>query len=321
MNYYLSTRKIWKCSKCYHQFSVRTGTIFECSRVPLMKWFTCIYILTTDVQGTSCRQMHKWLGVQQKTAWFMMQRIREASFDESKIILTGIVEADESGIRVQLEKDKRMLKLKKLHELAQDAIHGPSKFKHYKAKKGTLRRGSPGKEQLAKNKAHRAKYGERIPFERTKTVMGMIERGDKGRIVFRHIGDSMKCIKKDVVFPILKQHISKDSILVTDKAIVYKDANMFVKHEVVNHSIGYVVNGITTNSVECAWRQLKSVLKTYRHTSSHHLTKYLNMQAYRYNRRKESLLTLFDDIFPMMFGKRLEYKTLTSLRHTYKIAA
>jgi transposase-like protein len=74
--YYLSTQKRWKCRKCRKQFSVKVGSIFEDSPIPLQKWMPAIWLLTNCKNGVSSWEIHRALGVTQKTAWFMLHRIR-----------------------------------------------------------------------------------------------------------------------------------------------------------------------------------------------------------------------------------------------------
>jgi transposase-like protein len=89
---------------CYHcklVYTVRTGTIFERSKVPLDKWLFAIYLVVTARKGISSMQLSKEIGVRQATAWFMLQRIREAFKDDDNDrgdFLRGIVEADETYI-------------------------------------------------------------------------------------------------------------------------------------------------------------------------------------------------------------------------------
>ncbi len=73
--YYLKTRKLYKCSCCKKQFSVKQGTIFQNSTIPLTIWFMAIYIFTTKKRGISSLQLAKDIGVQQKTAWLMLHKI------------------------------------------------------------------------------------------------------------------------------------------------------------------------------------------------------------------------------------------------------
>ena len=86
------------CYHCNAVYTVRTGTIFERSHVPLDKWLFAIYLVVTARKGISSIQLSKEIGVSQKTAWFMLQRIRQACDDDDNELLRGIVEADETYI-------------------------------------------------------------------------------------------------------------------------------------------------------------------------------------------------------------------------------
>ena len=87
----------YRCGDCKKDFTVRTGTIFEKSNIPLHKWFYTIYLLMTARKSVSGLQLSKEVGVTQKTAWFMGHRIRSAcGNDLSKLV--GIVEIDETYI-------------------------------------------------------------------------------------------------------------------------------------------------------------------------------------------------------------------------------
>ena len=87
----------YRCRDCSSEFTVRTGTVFERSHVPLHKWLYAIYLLVVARKGVSSRQMARELGVTQKTAWFLLARLREAcAGDVAK--LRGIVEVDETFI-------------------------------------------------------------------------------------------------------------------------------------------------------------------------------------------------------------------------------
>ena len=87
----------YRCNQCKEDFTVRTGTIFERSHVPLHKWVYAMYLLVTARKGISSMQLAKEIGVTQKTAWFMLGRLREACGDDFDK-LRGIVEIDETYI-------------------------------------------------------------------------------------------------------------------------------------------------------------------------------------------------------------------------------
>lgn len=89
--------KLFSCSECKKQFTVRIGTIFEDSRLPLFKWFIAIYLFTSLKKGISSIQLSKYINVTQKTAWFMLHRIREVmdnSGDHN--LFEGTTEIDEA---------------------------------------------------------------------------------------------------------------------------------------------------------------------------------------------------------------------------------
>lgn len=100
----IQKRKIegyYRCLACPLDFTVRTGTIFERSHIPLHKWLFAIYQVVTARKGISSLQLSKELGITQKSAWFLLQRIRSAfgkNDDGQNGFLSGIVEVDETYI-------------------------------------------------------------------------------------------------------------------------------------------------------------------------------------------------------------------------------
>jgi transposase-like protein len=91
----------YRCPGCKLDFTVRTGTIMERSHIPLDKWLLTMYLLTTARKGISSLQLAKEIGITQKSAWFLLHRIREACAkkkddDDQNGFLCGIVEADEA---------------------------------------------------------------------------------------------------------------------------------------------------------------------------------------------------------------------------------
>lgn len=105
---YCSNRKIYKysngihykCSDCRKRFTVTVNTIFESSRIPLGKWFLALYLLSCHKKGISSVQLSKDVGVTQRTAWFMLHRLRSVYTQNVEVNedtqLTGIVECDET---------------------------------------------------------------------------------------------------------------------------------------------------------------------------------------------------------------------------------
>lgn len=93
-----SNGRVYKCAKCKKQFSIRVGTIFEDSKIPLKKWYAAIYLITSHKKGISSIQLGKDIGVTQKTAWYMNHRVRHSLGWNTDEKLTGIVEADETFV-------------------------------------------------------------------------------------------------------------------------------------------------------------------------------------------------------------------------------
>ena len=86
----------YHCRDCRQYFSVRVGTAMQSSKIGFQKWVIAFYMMSTGIKGTSSMKLHRELGIRQATAWFMMQRIREA-FDEGESLpFQGPVEVDES---------------------------------------------------------------------------------------------------------------------------------------------------------------------------------------------------------------------------------
>jgi len=108
----ITTRKggFYRCNQCKEDFTVRTGTIFERSHIPLHKWIYAMYLLVTARKGISSLQLSKEIGIRQASAWFMLHRIREAcGGDLTK--LQGLIEVDETyvgGIEANKHEGKKL---------------------------------------------------------------------------------------------------------------------------------------------------------------------------------------------------------------------
>jgi transposase-like protein len=108
----ITTRKragFYRCNACKLDFTVRTGTIFERSHVPLHKWVYAMYLLITARKGISSMQLAKEIGITQKSAWFVLHRLREACGGKLDM-LRGIVEIDETyigGLKYNMHASKK----------------------------------------------------------------------------------------------------------------------------------------------------------------------------------------------------------------------
>jgi len=119
---FLKTRRIWFCNGCKKQFTMKVGTIFEDSPIRMDKWMTAVWMLTACKNGISSYELAKDIGITQKSAWFMLHRIREAMKSGSFLKMggndSGPIEVDETHVGPKPQKMHRSRRLK---------VHGPDR--------------------------------------------------------------------------------------------------------------------------------------------------------------------------------------------------
>ncbi len=111
---YLTTRRLWKCKACKRQYSVKVGTIFEDSPLGLDKWLPAVWLIANSKNGISSHELGRALGITQKSAWFVLHRIRLAMQSGTFQKLDGAVEVDETfigGKARNMHKDVRKRKI------------------------------------------------------------------------------------------------------------------------------------------------------------------------------------------------------------------
>jgi len=116
---FITTRYLWTCLDCRKQFSVKVGTIFEDSPIPLKKWFCAMWLIANCKNGISSYEVARALKVTQQTAWFMDHRIRYAMHHGTINKMSGTVEADETHIGG---------KARFMHKDRRDKMRGRSNF-------------------------------------------------------------------------------------------------------------------------------------------------------------------------------------------------
>ena len=163
---FLKNQRRWECKGKHtkKQFSVKVGTIFEDSAIGLDKWLTAVWMMTSAKNGVSSWEIHRALGVTQKTAWFMLQRIRLAMQDESAGKLgggSGEVEVDETYIG---GKARNMHKAKKAQKLGGKGGGVVGKV----GVQGALERGG----EVRLNVIRDSKYGTLVPNIRQNVAKG-----------------------------------------------------------------------------------------------------------------------------------------------------
>jgi transposase-like protein len=126
-HYYLKTRRLWRCKACRKQFSIKVGTIFEDSPIGLSKWLPAMWMLANCKNGISSYELGRALGVTQKTAWFMLHRVRLAMQSESFTKLDGHVEVDETyigGLARNMHHNRRKRAIKGTGGMGKAAVIG-----------------------------------------------------------------------------------------------------------------------------------------------------------------------------------------------------
>ena len=111
---YLTTRRLWKCKACKKQFSVKVGTIFEDSPLGLDKWLAAVWLIANSKNGISSHELGRSIGVTQKSAWFLLHRIRLAMQTGSFEKFDGTVEVDETfvgGLSKNMHTSRRRQKI------------------------------------------------------------------------------------------------------------------------------------------------------------------------------------------------------------------
>jgi len=313
MNYFLSTRKLYKCSKCYKQFNVLKGTIFERTKLPLVLWFRIIMMFLADKRGIPARKIAQDFRISRKTTWFMLHRIRQAMGKDNRTIhLDGEVEVDEASFGANTTWDTRLRKKKEEFDLEQERIHGPGEKKrrtlYGKQKRG--RKKGITKQMWQQKKEEQAQRGKRKEFELKTHVLVMTERKSK-KLVLKTLGRTQADKTGDNIYPHLRKHISPDSILLTDQWNLYDQIGLeFLQHLTVNHEIGYVIDGVHINTAENIWFHVRRMVSTYIHISFQHFQSYMNEFAFRRNRNKILYPEMFDSFMMETFETRLPYDEL-----------
>jgi transposase-like protein len=239
-----------KAKECRRDFTVMTGTIMERSHAKLTQWAMGFWLAASSKKGFSAHQLHRALGCQYNTAWFMHHRIMEAmrqgGLDLPPMGGAGqIVEADETYFG-QVESKKM-----------RTATTSGRKFT----------RGS--------------KKGRGVANKRV--VVTLVERG--GNVRSFHVPRADKA----TVSKIVSDNIHHESRLHTDESNLYLEVGQkFSSHETVKHSANEYARGdVTTNSAEGYFSIFKRGMRGfYQHCSEKHLHRYLAEFDFRYNHRE-----------------------------------
>lgn len=272
-NHFMASRKIWQCKnkECKKQFSVKVGTIFEDSAIPLEKWMLAMWLIVNAKNGISSYELHRALGITQKSAWFVLHRIRTA-------MTVGSIE--KMGGDGPIEMDETF-------------IGGKAKNMH-----------RPKRERFV------SRYNRVNRLMDNKTaVFGMVQRG--GKVRAKVIKSPLRGVSEKDVLPIIHENIEQGAEVFTDQSMIYRNLYEQYVHDSINHAIEYVRDNVHTNSIENFWSLLKRTIKgTYVSVSPAHLQKYVEEQTFRYNERETNDQTRFVRLLELISGKRLTYNSL-----------
>ena len=280
--YYLKAAKRWKCRECRIQFSVKRGSIFEDSPLSLTKWMPVLWLLVNCKNGISSYEVAKAVGVTQKSAWFMLHRLRlvlkaggmEFKFGDGE---GGGVEVDETfvgGKSINQHKSRR-LAIQKIH-----------------------------------SETPRWKATDRYPGKTA--VMGLLDRETR-QVRAKVIPN----VKRETLQNEILNNVNRGSAIYTDQAVAYDQLKQDYIHDTVNHADTYVRGQVHTNGLENFWSLTKRTLKgTYVAVEPYHLDRYLDEQMFRFNNRATKDNPLNDsDRFVLALSqvanKRLTYAELT----------
>jgi transposase-like protein len=283
--YSFSDGKRYKCAACREQFTAKTGSIFEDTKISLRKWFIAVYFVNSHKKGISSHQLARDLKVTQKTAWFMLHRIRFALGQNDEEQLDGIIEVDETFVG---GKNKNRHKDKKVEN---------SQGRSFKDKTPVFGMTERAQYEIVE-RPHKV-----IP---AKIVKEKVITKDSF-VITRVVPDT----KTASLQPIIKHHVKEGAAVVSDEWMAYNGLNKLYEHYVVDHGKKqYAIGDKTTNSMEGFWTWVKrAIIGIYHSVSRKHLQSYMDEITFRYNTKweKEGHRVA---LFMQQVDGRLKYKTL-----------
>ena len=256
----------FRCNHCLKNFSCLVGTIFENTKLPLIKWFVAMYLISSHKKGISSHQLGRDINVTQTTAWYMLQKIRLLYPQSDAEAFEGTVECDEVY------------------------IGGKEKWKH-KSMRTPHTQG-----RSTKTKTPVFGMMERTYIED--------EKGDVIPMSYVHAFVVDKT-DKATLQPIIKQFVAEGSTVITDELNAYYGLTALgYVHAIVNHGAEEYANGdIFTNTIEGFWSHFRRMITgCYHDVSDEHLQGYIDEAVYRWNTRKMDESERFAHMFSMSIG-------------------
>ena len=262
----MSKNRRYHCTGCNKNFSCLVGTIFENTKLPLIKWFVGMYLISSHKKGVSSHQLARDIEVTQSTAWYMLQKIRLLYAQTDADAFEGTVECDEVY------------------------IGGKEKWKH--------------KSMRTPNTQGRSTKTKTPVFGMMERNTFINENGEEEPITYVH-AIVVENTNRATLQPLIQQFVTEDSRVITDELNAYNGlATLGYTHAVVNHGAEEYADGdIFTNSIEGFWSHFRRMISgCYHDVSDEHLQSYIDEAVYRWNTRKASQSERFSDMFDKSIG-------------------
>jgi transposase-like protein len=241
------SRQSWTCTGCGHHLHPTAGTIFEGSSTSLRHWYYAMYLMASTRCGISAKQLEREIGVAYKTAWRMLNKIRNEVMAQDTEPMSGEVEVDETWVGGE----------PRAAEIARYRL--PSDWNNFQA----ASRWSVD----PKNKA---------------MVVGLVERGGRVRaeVIPSRKGPTLQTRVREYVLP-------ESTIFTDEFRSYVGLGKHFAGHHRIRHKAHIYVSGnVHTNTIEGLFGHVKNGLRgTYHAVSQKWLQSYLNEYAWRYNER------------------------------------
>lgn len=259
----------FRCPVCRKNFSVLVGTIFENTKISLVKWFMAMYLISSHKKGISSYQLARDIKVTQKTAWYMLHKVRALYAQNDSEAHCGEVECDEVY------------------------IGGKEKWKH----KSMRTPNTQGRSTKTKTPV----FGM---MERSEIINA---KGESEFMSYVH-AMVVENTNRVTLESIIGQFISEGSTVFTDELNAYNHVGeMGYTHRICNHSALQFVceddGSVYTNNIEGFWSHFRRMITgCYHDVSDEHLQSYIDEACFRWNTRKASQSERFQYMFETSIG-------------------